>query len=203
LAQRSFHIFTATAHEAAAIRAVVPQEARLTVIGVGARNLPKELRADFLILAGFAGGLDPTLGVGDGVLEAGADVILPSGCRRGRFLCVDHILATPNEKRSSFTNTGATAVEMESAKVRALAERSGACFIHLRTISDTAGQALNPAMLRFLDDRGRVKPAALAKELAFQPTLIPELLRMGRAARVSGRQLRESLKQLLESLAVK
>jgi adenosylhomocysteine nucleosidase len=188
--------------EAKAIRKGLGRDARIHVIGIGGKSIPSPAElamAGCIILAGFAGALDPTLKVGDLVLDT--DLELPDlPFRRGKIHGSDKLIATSSEKTNLFRTTGAVAVDMETQAVQALARQMGLPFIGLRAITDTAEDALDPALLRFTNSFGGVRPLSLAATLARQPSLVPRLLHLGRCAKVASRSLSEGMPQLWAAL---
>jgi hypothetical protein len=186
------HIFTAIRAEAAAIRPVVPDGAVLTVIGIRAVRLPVQVDASAIIMAGFAGALDPSLRIGDVVYDT------PPRGPSGSIHTSGELVATVQEKALLFRSTSARAVDMENAIVRQFAGRMGVPFFGIRAISDTADEAIDPRILRFVDERGRLRPAALAGGLLRRPALIPALNRLRINSNIAGRSLAEALRFFLE-----
>ena len=199
-------IFTAIGAEAKAIRrALEASIGRLAhpwevhVIGIRAGRLPAESSlcgVQRIILAGFAGALDPTLQVGDVVVDGWPGE--PIGFRCGKIHTAGEIIATPASKASLFAETGALAVDMEGDIVRAFAERLGARFLHVRAISDSAAEAVDPTILRFVDDVGNVRPTAVTLGLLRRPSLVPQLARLGANAKLAGRNLGEAMVAIVE-----
>ncbi len=72
----------------------------------------------------------------------------------GRICSSDKIVSTPTEKAELFRQTGALAVDMESDRVRKWAGENGIPFIGIRAISDTADEALDPAVVGLVDEMG-------------------------------------------------
>jgi adenosylhomocysteine nucleosidase len=169
----------------------------LALTGVSARHLPDEPAAR-VVMAGLAGALDPSLAVGDLVVDDWpASLPVPAGVRRGSIHTDHRIAATPKEKADLFAQTRALAVDMENSAVREWARKQGAEFGAIRAISDRADQTLDPAVLTLIDFWGRPRPLAIAGTLLRHPRLIPHLMRVGRdskeAARRLGRSVRESV----------
>ena len=177
----------------------------LAVIGVCARDLPPEA-ADVVIMAGLAGALDPSLAVGDLIIDDWpTGLVLPAGAKRGSIHSAAKIAATPQEKRDCFAQTHALAVDMENAAVREWARRSfqrssidasgggaarlpsgempsgrlGASFGAIRAISDRADQSLDPVVLRLVDAWGRPRILQILRTLVVRPALLPHLMRLG------------------------
>jgi adenosylhomocysteine nucleosidase len=178
------HIFTAIHAEAKAIRPVLPPGVELTIIGIRAVRLPQQLQAGTIIMAGFAGALDPSLRIGDIVHDDPPGTIHTS----------TQIIATPADKAALFAQTGAKAVDMENAIVRAMADRLSIPFFGVRAISDTATDSLDPAILSFVDETGRLRPAALAKTVLQRPALIPQLNHLRLNSAIAGRTLANALR---------
>ena len=199
-------IFTAVHAEAQAIAKALRSEglfgaADIRIIGIRAVRLPTNVSAPDIrriILAGFGGALDPALHIGDVVVDG-----LPRPCsgeaafRTGRIHTALGIVSTPAQKAALYLQTGAIAVDMEGEKVRRFAELLGVSFIHVRAISDTATEALDPVILNFVDEFGRVRPLALAGGLLQRPQLISKLVRLGMNARVAGIRLGKVVAELV------
>ena len=171
------------------------------LIGIGAKHLSATCleQPQGIILAGFAGALDPTLQIGQIVIDG-----WPSGdamFRHGKIHTALEVIATPADKTRLFHESGAAAVDMEGDIVRRFAESAGARFIHLRAISDTAAQTLDPALLGFVDEFGAVRPGALAFTLVRRPTLVPHLLRIGLNARKAASHLQSAIVRVCEELS--
>ncbi len=160
--------------------------AHLHVAGIRAIHLSSAMlppKCDGIILCGLAGALDPELMVGDVLLDSTSDNIpMPPPCRVGTILCTGEIAATPRAKAELFRRTGSAAVEMEADVVRKLARENHLPFLHVRAISDTAAESLNPSVMGLVDSVGRPKPLAVGRTLLRQPGLIPELNRLRQAS---------------------
>jgi adenosylhomocysteine nucleosidase len=177
--------------------------AGLHVIGVGARALPnRDLpwdRVAGIVLAGFAGGLDPELKVGDVVVEgmppALADA-LPA--KVAAFHTATQLISTADQKAELRAETGAAAVEMEGAAVRELARAVGVPFVQVRAISDTADDALDARILRGVDPFGRLRAVAMTGIVLRHPLMLRGLLRLGAHARVAGRRLADVVGRLVQ-----
>jgi adenosylhomocysteine nucleosidase len=143
------------------------------------------------IFAGFAGGLRPDLGVGD-VVWAG-DVIGPDGrrhCatgqRRGVILSSDRPVCTPGEKRR-LAESGADAVDMESAAFAEWCEERAIPWSCVRAISDDADTTL-PAELFEIAENG-VSAGKLVGAILRRPGLVGDLWSLGRATRTAAKSL--------------
>jgi adenosylhomocysteine nucleosidase len=167
----------------------------------------------FIIFAGYAGALVDSLRVGDIVLaneivdEHGGrwpttwPGALPEGrwtppLHRGRLLTVDHMTATPSEKRTLAGQHQAIAVEMESAFFAARCTKAEIPFTCVRAISDAASTALSPALATLLEG-GAVSPWRAFRAVLRQPSLVPEFWRLARDTKHASDQLGLALGELL------
>ena len=176
---------------------------RLWLVGIGAGELPElnEPRPNAIIMAGLAGALDPKLIIGDLVVEnCPATVHAPPQWQTGTIYTADRLIATPAEKEELFRATGAAAVDMENAAVRAWAGRYDIPVIVVRAISDRADQALDARLLRLVDRWGRAKPNALLTMLLQRPQMIPGLIRTGWAAKRAGAELGRAVAILVRGM---
>jgi adenosylhomocysteine nucleosidase len=174
----------------------------LRIIGIRGGQLPahlddKDIR--LIISAGLAGGLDPSLRCGDVVIDGDAPSI--TGAKQGRIHHTDTIVATPAQKRELFQQTGAIAVDMETAHIRQLAERCGIPCIAIRAISDEAVETIDPSILGLVDSMGRPKPAAIMKTLCSRPWLMPQLMRLKSRSNIALSKLCNVLRQVLHARA--
>lgn len=173
----------------------------LGITGISATQLPGEA-ADCVIMAGLAGALDPSLAIGDLVVDDWPEQMAPpAGSKRGAIHASPRIAADPAEKARLFAHTEARAVDMESAAVRAWAGRQGAAFGAIRAISDRADQALDPAVLTMVDAWGRPRPATIGRALLRHPRLIPQLVRLGVDSKRAARRLGQALREVVDALA--
>jgi hypothetical protein len=201
--RRKWLILTALTMEAKAIGAELGwtpanESVCIRVIGIKAERLDRGGLSGFegVILAGLGGGLDPSLGIGDVVCE-GTLPDLP--LRRGRIFSADHLVATTLEKERLFRETGCLVVDMEGAIVRGVAELAGIPFLHIRAISDAAGQNVPERMLNWIDEVGRSRPSRVTGDLIAHPLLIPSMIRLGRQSRLAARRLAEVVRQVVQN----
>ena len=163
--------------------------------GVGAEVCRKRIgpfldaqRFDFLISSGFAGGVAPSLGVGDLLLaENFSDPALLGRAREAlishvaNLATADRIIESPAEREQFARQHSAAAVDMETEWIaRACAARK-IPMLSLRVISDTAA-ALFPAPPTVLFDLRRQKTDALKLTvyLARHPFGVVRLMRFAR-----------------------
>ena len=119
-----------------------------------------------MLTCGFAGGLNPDLKLGDVIFELfpgssrGNEAqikiwnqlvppylgccakLLAAGAKPVKFFCADRIATTVAEKKKLRDETGADAVEMESAAIHAVCAERGIPCATVRVISDTANEDL-------------------------------------------------------------
>jgi hypothetical protein len=129
-----------------------------------------------VISAGFAGGLDPRLRVGDVVIEehphAGSQRLV------SRAMPVETVV----EKAVLFSETNAQAVDMETATLAAACSRAALPLIAVRAISDSAETPLPvPFAVWFDVVRQRPRPLALLGHLLGHPRRIAPFARFIRA----------------------
>jgi len=128
------------------------------VTGIGRRNAGQSVRnflpscsPGLVLTCGFAGGLGPDLKIGDVVFELAspaasfqelAEKLSAAGAKPVKFFCADRIATTAAEKQKLRAETGADAVEMESAAIHAVCAERGIPCATVRVISDPASEDL-------------------------------------------------------------
>jgi adenosylhomocysteine nucleosidase len=185
------------------------KEVLVLISGVGmkkaraaARVLIGRHRPDLVLSVGFAGGLDPSLALGDAVIpsaiidQSGKKIDVPRdmhaklmrmhpGAAPGSILTTPRFIPDASEKRDLFCRYGALAVDMESMAIAFEAQAHGVPHLALRVVSDTADQTI-PPLSGFLDARGDVMPMRAAMFFVRHPLLLISTLRffvgMNRAA---------------------
>jgi adenosylhomocysteine nucleosidase len=158
-------------------------------------------RARCLISFGVAGGLAPDLRPGDVILSAEvigderrwraesafhhqvAALARHIGAMEGPVLGARNILATEINKTRAWRDTGALAVDLESAIVARTAEAVGIPFLVLRTIADPATRQLPPAALIPLAADGTPAFARVLGEVLRRPRQIAALFGLARETR--------------------
>jgi adenosylhomocysteine nucleosidase len=180
-----------------------------TVVGAGDRQRTAALvesavrHASCLVSFGIAGGLAPQLRAGDVVISA--EVL--SDCQRwraeasfrarvaeltteidaieGPVLGTSRIMASIDEKRQTWVETGALAVDLESDVVARIACSATIPFVVVRTIADTADRALPPAALIPLAENGTPKLARVLASVLRRPRQVAELFELARETRAA------------------
>jgi hypothetical protein len=173
-------------------------------VGMRATRIPKiEAKTRVVIVAGLAGGLDPTLKVGEVVLDVNHAHGLPSvgfstfdSWRAGSIHTSSCAICSAEEKRVMFERTGALAVDMEQSAFA----QTGIPLIGLRAISDPAHMAVDPAVLQLVDDTGRVRPLSVFSTLFARPGLIGHLRELNSNSKLALRELGKAINTLVEFL---
>ncbi len=192
-----------------------PNNVFWTVSGVGldrAYETASRLAADgatALMSWGVAGGLSPKVSPGD-VMVPGTVVDtdgnsyqtgaawcarlrerLEPGVRVHTDTLVSNrtVVASTQSKKSLGEQTGAAAVDMESAAIARAAREHRLPFAVVRVISDDLATELPPGVLAATDEYGNTKPAALAARLLRSPHTLPSLIRVGRQFRLAKRSM--------------
>lgn len=189
------------------------QGACVLVSGVGperARRAALELvdsGAQALVSFGCAGGLDPSIRVGEvllpervidgGRVEVTTDatwrraLASASGAREGGAMLESaRVLKTPEQKAEAFRASGALAVDMESASVGRVADEAGLPFLALRSVCDNATMRVPRASLLAVDEHGRLRFGALARALVERPGELVAIARLDLGFRAAQRALR-------------
>ncbi len=181
-------VLTALHNESKAIKAAIPtstsQNVQFRTIGIRAARLPdlaplQPIRC--IILAGLAGALDPSLQIGDIIVDC--DESFPwntRSLRRGNIHSSVALVTTPDAKKLLFAQTGAAAVDMEQSLVRAAARSLAIPFIGIRSVSDTAEDELDPMILHWIDQMGTPRPAVIARDMLLRPRSWPIARRLAR-----------------------
>jgi adenosylhomocysteine nucleosidase len=164
----------------------------LAVTGIGRRNAEVAIRKalgqfspKLVLSCGFAGALNPALESGVVLFEADegfplADALRSAGARAGRFHSADRIIGTTQGKHTLRQQTGADAVEMESAAIRAICAEAGIPSATVRAISDTANETLPLDFNRYLDDMNRLRFAKMAAAILLSPSRMRASLQLQR-----------------------
>ena len=179
------------------------------VIGAGDRERTAALvesavqNANCLMSFGIAGALAPHLRPGDVVISAQvvaadrrwaaaapfqsriADLAREIGAFEGAVFGAPAILATEEEKRRAWRETGALAVDLESDVVARIASQAGIPFIVARTIADTAYRELPAAALIPLSEAGTPNLARVLASVLRRPRQITTLIAVARETRMA------------------
>ncbi len=163
---------------------------------------------DFVVSSGFAGGVAPSLGVGDLLLaENFSDPALLARARRkfnghvARLATVDRIVETVAERAQFARARNAVAVDMETQWIAEACAQRKIPFLALRVISDTVAAPF-PAPPRVLFDleRQRTSPPQLLGYLLRHPAAIVRLFRFARQISTARANLAVALDLVLREL---
>jgi adenosylhomocysteine nucleosidase len=182
------------------------------ITGVGAAATEAALdwllegyRPSVLIAAGFCGALHSQLRIGDlviprEVLQGGrrwtpAPHSELAGGHTGAVVSVDAVVSDPLAKQRLAAETGAIAVDMESATVARWCEEHGLPWLCVRAVSDDDRTQL-PAELAQVLQGGRVAPLRLMATILWRPSLLRCLWRLERDTRQAAHALAEGLRAL-------
>jgi adenosylhomocysteine nucleosidase len=164
-----------------------------------------------LVSWGCAAALDPHLKPGDLILPrriVGADGVLLETSRdwrdrlsgrlagrlsvhQGALAESTAIIATPTEKARIFAETGAIALDMESAAIARAALGNGLPFLAIRAIADPAAMTVPASVLVALDETGKVRIPKVLSHALLNPGDFPGLIRLGWHFRAAMKTLRE------------
>ncbi len=193
------------------------------VVGVGAKRARARLaqllgdhRIDRIVLAGFAGGLDPALGVGAAfepaclIDEQGRSAVLTEGAANiataptdspaaNALLCVGRLITSAGEKRALFEAYHAPAADMESFAVAELAAEHGLPLKVIRTISDAAADPLPRRLLNLAERSAAAQVTGMLGEAIAHPSTFGPLIRLFRNARHAGRALAQAVGRYVQA----
>ena len=168
-----------------------------------ASHLFEETPVTAALSLGVAGGLSPQLQTGDlivgdrailrrssgpqsfpcdsGLQEAALTVIRRWNSRHclGPILTVDRIVRTPKEKHQLAAESGAVALDMESAAIASAALAYSVPFLAIRGILDPLHEDLVIDFDQFLDTEGEPNLPRLMQYLITHPFTLPHLVRLG------------------------
>lgn len=173
---------------------------------------------------GVAGGLSPQAQTGD--LIVGNRVILRRNSRLESFPCdsdlqdtaatilrrwgsrhclgpiltVDRIVLT-EEKHRLAVESGAMALDMESAAIASAAAARSIPFLVVRGVLDTVDEDLAMGFDQFLDGRGEPQPLPLIRYLITHPFTVPHMVGLGLRTKAVCARLGLLLQELSTSLS--
>jgi len=183
-----------------------PSDANPTVLHViGPRGMclppPDRLHgASAIIVAGFTGGLDPALSVGDVVLDPWpASLTTRLACVPGRIHTTQTIIIDRAEKARLFACTGARVVDMEHDVVRAALKQSVPLY-GVRAVIDTANESLPPSLERMVDPRGRSRALATVMQVVYRPATLHSLLVFAQRSCRVGRSLGAAVGEVISAI---
>jgi len=155
-----------------------------------------------VLTCGFAGGLNPELRPGTVVFDADAsasfdDAFKTAGARPAKFLCSDRVATTTAEKKALYTATGADAVEMESAIIRAVCAQKAIPSATVRVVLDSADEDLPLDFNLLMTPEKKLSPLKLAASIIQSPQKLAALLRLRGQSNAAAAKLAEVLIKIL------
>jgi len=178
------------------------QNAERTVCEFLANNSPK-----LMLACGFAGGLNPALKLGEVVFElpdseirdlpsAIRSSLLAAGAKPATFFCTDRIATAVADKSKLRAETGADAIDMESAAIHAVCRKRGIPCATVRVISDPANENLPLDFNRLSKPDQSLDCGKLFLAIAKSPGKIGALMEFQKNTRFAARQLAAVLAQI-------
>jgi len=146
--------------------------------------LKEKQDVDGIISTGLCGALDPALRLSDVVVSGAAPVETRAAFMRGAVHTIDHVAVSAAEKRTLRNQTGAVAVDMESAAVEGKAAEWNVPYLCIRAVSDRAGDTLPLDFNRYRNARGDFSRTRIALAAIARPfTVMPQLMEFDRNCR--------------------
>lgn len=155
----------------------------------------------FLVSSGFAGGVDPSLGVGDLLLaEDFSDPTLLKQAqeylfaRTGKLATADRVIETEADRQNFAREEGALAVDMETRWIAEACAARQLPMLSLRAISDTVAAPFPaPPAILFNEALQKTEPLVLALYLARRPLGMVRLFRFAGQIAAARRSLTAAL----------
>ena len=194
---------------------------RCQVVVAGGKNLGLGSKIEHVIARGahaimsfgIAGGLDPSLQVGDVIIASEVfsfdDELFPTDgkwlenlraalpdTKMGRFAGSDVLALEPMLKESFYHQSHAMIVDAESHIAARTAQQYGVPFVGIRAVSDDARQSLPPAAAFALNDEGRIDYSAVMLSLLDEPSQWRALIRTARDTNTAMKALLRCLELL-------
>ena len=205
--------------EAGPFRKMVAGKSDVSILitGIGRRNTERAVneflsggasvsanrpKPDLVLTCGFAGGLDPELKTGDVIFELGTlnpelgTRLRAAGAKPVKFFCADRIATTVAEKKKLRDETGADAVEMESAVIHEICRQHDIPCVTVRVISDTANEDLPLDFNQLSKPDQSLDFGKLAWAIAKSPGKIPALMALGKKTNFAAKRLAEVLEKI-------
>jgi len=165
----------------------------IACVGVRAGRIEERVNAcvppDLLVSAGACGALAPSLVTGDLVVpetvvsaDGGRHTTdaLPGLPRAGALLTVADVVESVAAKARLWMETGAAAVDMESALIVAWARSRGIRVAVVRGVSDTAADAVPADLVALVDVGGRVSAGRAIRAALARPSALADAMHLGR-----------------------
>jgi len=180
------------------------------IVGIGRANAEQSVRSfltsgspALVLTCGFAGGLNPDLKLGEVVFDVQSpkskvqSQLTAAGAKPVKFFCADRIATTVAEKQALRAQTGADAVEMESAAIHAVCAERGIPCVTVRVISDTADEALPLDFNALAKPDKSIDAGKLALAIAKAPWKIGALLALQKKTKFAAERLAAVLEKII------
>lgn len=161
------------------------------------------------VSVGLAGGLSPSLAVGDCLIGhaimaekgetysfdslPGHSVSDAKEVPSDILYCSNRAVCHPADKRAVFQETGASAVDMESAAVARFAKQRNEPFTWIRVISDTVHDEIPREMMECLNADGFPSVVAAMRVLLTHPGRLFSFIRLGIRSRACATRMAEAI----------
>jgi nucleoside phosphorylase len=187
------------------------------ITGIGPRSAARAAERmldaggiDHAIVVGIAGGIGPSVTIGDLVvpalvrdLDTGSEhrpVALGGHTPRGT-LVTGAGLITDLRRIRELEREGAIAIDMETAAIGAVCERRGCPWSVFRAISDRADDgSVDASVFGLAGSDGAGDPRAVVRFLLSRPGQIPRLVRLARGMRAATRAASDAAVRALAAL---
>ena len=167
-----------------------------------------ETRPELVISAGFAGGLQPGIGVGDLILGRNYSdsglverLVLSERWHVGGVRTCERILETVADKERLGAESGCLAADLETGHLAEVCRNRGVPMLSIRCISDAVEDPMPvPAETLLNPKTGRPDPLMLFKHLVSNPGSVPGFNRLLKNAKTAQAQLASGLDEILPQL---
>lgn len=218
-------VFAALSQELAPLRRHGHSDLDLVRTGVGIRNADRTVRSRlqqgkvrFVLGIGFAGGLSPSLQVGDLVVAwqiRGNSISEPSRellqaaenvradglvVRFGIVITVNDVICDAKSKQalaSALGNEGVASVDMESAATARACSEYGVPFLIVRCISDQFDEDLPLDFNRCRKADGNISPAKVAWAALLHPQAFGRLRELQKRSQACAEKLAQFVEELI------